>query len=175
MPSADFCAALTSLAVPLCPGVPGTAQTSRGKTTRLIYHPGPCWLRTSRPLARSSDRAGLVSGSCPSGRGFAPRFLQIPPRDDALALRQSFAAIKLDRGLPPPSWWPCSAHQKRGQPEGHPLAYSVTCERLLRLVRAEGTHVAASHGVVTFPHGARDTEGAGCRPGCLAEIWITVF
>ena len=27
------------------------------------------------------------SGSCPSGRDFAPRFLQTPPRDDALALR----------------------------------------------------------------------------------------
>jgi hypothetical protein len=33
------------------------------------------------------SRVGLVSGSCPSGRGFAPRFLQAPPRDDALALR----------------------------------------------------------------------------------------
>jgi hypothetical protein len=29
-------------------------------------------------------RVGLTSGSCPSGRGFAPRFLQNPP-DDALA------------------------------------------------------------------------------------------
>ena len=35
MPSADFCAAVTSLADPLSPGLPDTAQTSRGKTDRL--------------------------------------------------------------------------------------------------------------------------------------------
>jgi hypothetical protein len=28
-----------------------------------------------------------VASSCPSGRGFAPRFFQTSPRDDALALR----------------------------------------------------------------------------------------
>jgi hypothetical protein len=36
------------------------------------------------PLVR---RSRLRSGSCPSARAFAPRFLQTPPRDDALALR----------------------------------------------------------------------------------------
>ena len=35
MPSADFCAAVTGLADPLSPGLPDTAQTSRGKTYRL--------------------------------------------------------------------------------------------------------------------------------------------
>jgi len=30
---------------------------------------------------------GLVSAFYPSGRGFAPHFLQTPPRGDALALR----------------------------------------------------------------------------------------
>ena len=35
MPSADFCAAVTGLADPLSPGLPDTAQTSRGKTDRL--------------------------------------------------------------------------------------------------------------------------------------------
>src|SRR5881392_454307 len=44
-------------------------------------------MRTSRSLARSSDAVGLKSGSCPSARIFAPRFLQTPPHDDALALR----------------------------------------------------------------------------------------
>jgi hypothetical protein len=34
------------------------------------------------PLGQAS-----LSGSCPSGRGFAPRFLRTPPRNDALALR----------------------------------------------------------------------------------------
>src|ERR1035437_3030536 len=37
-----------------------------------------------RPLVPA---LGLLSGFCSSGRGFAPRFLQTPPRDDALALR----------------------------------------------------------------------------------------
>src|SRR5512144_1438807 len=46
-------------------------------------------------LARPAGSASL-SGSCPSSRGFAPRFLQTPSRDDALAFRQSFAAIGLD-------------------------------------------------------------------------------
>jgi hypothetical protein len=36
------------------------------------------------PLAR---RSRLLSGFCPSARTLAPRFLQIPPRGDALALR----------------------------------------------------------------------------------------
>jgi hypothetical protein len=36
------------------------------------------------PLAR---RSRLLSGFCPSARTFAPRFLQTPPHDDALALR----------------------------------------------------------------------------------------
>ena len=35
------------------------------------------------PLVRAH---GLVSGSCPSGRGFASGFLRTPPHDDALAL-----------------------------------------------------------------------------------------
>lgn len=45
------------------------------------------WLWTLRSHARSSSRVGLTSGFCSSGRGFAPRFLQTPPRGDALALR----------------------------------------------------------------------------------------
>ena len=37
-------------------------------------------------LADSSGTVCLVSGSCPWTRAFVPRFLQTPPRDDALAL-----------------------------------------------------------------------------------------
>ena len=33
------------------------------------------------------QRSRLLSGSCPSAHAFAPRFLQTPPHDDALALR----------------------------------------------------------------------------------------
>jgi len=46
---------------------------------------------TSRSVARSSSAVGLISGSCPSARVFAPRFLQTPPRGDALALRYHFS------------------------------------------------------------------------------------
>src|SRR5204862_1081303 len=42
-------------------------------------HPGRRWHRSWRSLARSSGRAGLMSSSCPSGRGFAPRFVRTPP------------------------------------------------------------------------------------------------
>src|SRR5208283_3280525 len=35
---------------------------------------------TSRPLVQ---RSRLISGSCPSTRTFAPRFLQTPPRGDS--------------------------------------------------------------------------------------------
>src|ERR1700676_2537290 len=38
-----------------------------------------------------------------------PRFIRTPPRDDALALRSPLA-IRLGRGLPPPSCRSCSAH-----------------------------------------------------------------
>jgi hypothetical protein len=37
----------------------------------------------------------LISGSCPSARVFAPRFLQTSPRDDALALRYHFSSIRM--------------------------------------------------------------------------------
>jgi hypothetical protein len=49
-------------------------------------------LATIGPLAR---RSGLRSGSCTWARVFAPRFLQTPPRGDALALRYHFTAIRL--------------------------------------------------------------------------------
>ena len=39
MPSADFCVAMTVVAVPLSPGMPDTAQTSRGKTYRFHRTP----------------------------------------------------------------------------------------------------------------------------------------
>ena len=124
--------------------MPDTAQTSRGKTDRFhrtpaeLTTPALGWPWTSRSFARSSGWVGLVSGSCPSGRGFAPRFLQTPPRDDALALRRSFAAIGLDRGLAPPTCQPCSAHQKRGRPDWPP---SRSCSLVLQLFQCCGSSV----------------------------------
>ena len=47
--------------------------------TRRIYHPDPRWLWTSQSAARSSGRAGLISGSCPSGP-FGPRLAAMPLR-----------------------------------------------------------------------------------------------
>ena len=44
------------------------------------------------PLAQ---RSRLRSGSCTLARAFAPRFLQTPPHDDALALRYHFTSIRL--------------------------------------------------------------------------------
>jgi hypothetical protein len=95
------------------PRIRGTTQTSRGKVDRLPrapaessaqafasaacwprlfqrsddWPPGQSWLWTSRSSARSSALRSLLSGSCPSGRGFAPHCLQTPPHDDALVLR----------------------------------------------------------------------------------------
>ena len=53
-----------------------------------------------------------MSGFCSSGRGFAPHFLQTPPRDDALVLHSSFTSIRLDRGLAPPNNRTCWAHDE---------------------------------------------------------------
>src|SRR4051812_37938028 len=73
-------------------------------------------MRTSRSVVRSSDPGCLVSGFCSSGRGFAPRFLQTPPRGDALALRSHFTSIRLCRGLAPPGYRTCSAHDPSDEP-----------------------------------------------------------
>src|SRR5579863_1768096 len=54
---------------------------------------------TSLSLASSSSAVGLISGSCPSARVFAPRFLQTPPRDDALALRYHFSPSGCEEDL----------------------------------------------------------------------------
>src|SRR6478672_2019333 len=70
---------------------------------------------TSRSVVRSSDLGCLISGFCSSGRGFAPRFLQTPPRGDALALRSHFTSIRLCRGLAPPGCRTCSAHNWAGR------------------------------------------------------------
>ena len=114
MPSADFCAAIRR-PFDLLSRFSDTAQTSRGKTNSLP-HPPPN-LRSAflvnmdfvvdRPLVR---RSRLISGSCSSVHAFAPRFLQTPPRDDALALRYPFTSTWLERGLSPPSCRSCPAH-----------------------------------------------------------------
>src|SRR6266852_4978166 len=86
MPSADFYAAIRAPCDALSPVAGTTAQTSRGKIDRLRRTPAGSTtpvldgrgLRGCLP-ARPAGKASL-SGSCPSGRGFAPRFFQAPPR-----------------------------------------------------------------------------------------------
>ena len=98
MPSADFCAAVTGLADPLSPGLPDTAQTSRGKTDRLGRIPAGFTLPAldgsglRDHAARSSGRVGLVSGSCSSGRGFCSTL----PSDPA-SRRRPCASLILHR------------------------------------------------------------------------------
>jgi hypothetical protein len=72
-----------------------------------------CWifcrfLTSSRSPYSPSCRSGLP-------RAFAPRFFRTRPRGiGALALRYAFTAIRLTRGLSPPSCRTCPAH--RGRP-----------------------------------------------------------
>ena len=82
-----------SLCGSLSPDLRDTMQVSRGKSDRLHRTPagftavdlGGYGLRY-HVLTRPAH-ACLLSGFCSSGRSFATRFLQTPPRDDALALR----------------------------------------------------------------------------------------
>jgi hypothetical protein len=77
----------------------GAWEASRGK---LSYRPcidagfikhSPLWMEdftVACPLVPAVPH--LVSGSCPSPRTFVPRFLQMPPREDTLALPLSFGS-----------------------------------------------------------------------------------
>ena len=157
MPSADFCAAIRR-PFDLLSRLSDTAQTSRGKTNSLP-HPPPN-LRSAplvdmdfvvdRPLVR---RSRLISGSCSSMHAFAPRFLQTPPRDDALALRYPFTSTRLGRGLPPPSCRPCPAHD----PSARSLRSLGRDDSVkLRFALSDGmTHELTSAGLT----GRQDDEG----------------
>ena len=65
---------------------------------------------TSSSHADSSDPRAYLSSSCPSARTFAPRFLQTPPRDDALALPYPSPPPRWERDFRPPSQPACPAH-----------------------------------------------------------------
>ena len=98
MPSADFCGAVREDCSTLSPGQ-DTPQISRGQlsyrpciSARCIKH-RPLWMEdftVACPLVPTVPH--LISGSCPSPRTFVPRFLQTPPRGDALALLLSFGS-----------------------------------------------------------------------------------
>jgi hypothetical protein len=74
------------------PSTPG-AEISRGKIAFILNRtpagfttPALDGIGVCDSHARSSCRVGSLSGSRPSGRGFAPRFFQTPAHGDALAL-----------------------------------------------------------------------------------------
>jgi hypothetical protein len=88
-------------------------------------------------LASSPGYGCLVCGSCLSGRDFAYSFLPTMPRDKAVAVRLVVPAIRINRGLAPPShpiittmngiapirrYAPCLAHQKKA-----PKPYRPKC------------------------------------------------
>src|ERR1035438_6214209 len=83
-------------------------QTSRGKFNRLQRATAGFTtsaldgygLRGHVPARPAPYASYLVD--CSSARVFAPRFLQTPPRGDALALRYHFSSVRLSRGLSPP-------------------------------------------------------------------------
>ena len=98
MPSADFCEVVREDGSALSPSQ-DTSQISRGQLSYrwcidagFIKH-SPLWMEdftVACPLVPTVPH--LVSGSCSSPRTFVPRFLQTPPRGDALALPLSFGS-----------------------------------------------------------------------------------
>jgi len=107
MPSADCC---TVVRVP--PGALSPLHRTRHSSPEVssaTFRAQPPDLRftplmdmdftVTRPLVR---RWRLVSGSYPSARTLAPRFLRTSSHDDALAVHRPFTSIRLGRGLAPP-------------------------------------------------------------------------
>jgi hypothetical protein len=92
MPSADFCREIRTPYDVLShevvtPGRPPEVSSTafRAPPPNLRFAPlMEMGFAKPGPLAQ---RSRLISGFCPSARTFAPRFLQTPPHDDALALR----------------------------------------------------------------------------------------
>src|SRR5437588_2417406 len=113
MPSADFC---TPVRRPRGPPSPESGTACRSpEVSSTAFHAQPPHLRSvplmdmdfavTCPLVRHSR---LVCGSCPSARVFAPRFLQTPPRGDALAVRYPS----------PPSGWDGTCTRKLSNMHG---------------------------------------------------------
>ena len=73
--------------------------------------------------AQSASR-GRLSGSCPSARSFAPRFLPTLGRPHAVALR-FVRCDQLTVGLAPTRVRPYRAHVKKGRPRDRPKTSSL--------------------------------------------------
>src|SRR6266853_1291113 len=93
-------------------------QTSPGKFDRLPRTPAGStamafdgfW--TSRLVARSSDQGCLISDFCSSGRGFAPHFLQTPPRGRCPCALLILHLHQVGWGLSPLSYRTCWTHNE---------------------------------------------------------------
>ena len=116
MPSADFCNAMGRSHGRLQSDM-DTLQISRGKTSILPHNP----LDLQHQVAVDMDFAlfcTLIHLKLPCiqflfvGSRFRYRFLQTPPRDDALASCLHFTSTRLCGGLAPPRHWACPAHRK---------------------------------------------------------------
>jgi len=115
IPAADFCPGVRrphDLLSPE-PGTPGRSPEVSLTAVRAQppdLRPVPLMDMGFAHLRSLARHSRLRSGSCSSARAFAHRFLQTPPRGDALAGRYPFTSIRLGRGLAPPSCQACSAH-----------------------------------------------------------------
>jgi len=87
-----------------------------------------------RPFGRKSfaaicplalGRLRLVSGSCSSAGGCAPRFLQRSPHGEPPCGSLGVPATRFPRGLAPPGPRSCWAHRKRAGPDGPALRVTV--------------------------------------------------
>ena len=90
-------------------------NTALHRTTAGFTSPEPWPSELRGPVPARPARRRLVSGSCSSARGFAPRFLPTVGRPSAVAVRFDQDGL-LSAGLAPARSRPCWAHQPRCPP-----------------------------------------------------------
>jgi len=96
------------------------------RTTAAFTLPDP-WPRELRAsLHARPDRHRLISGSCSSARGFAPRFLPTLGRPHAVALH-FVRCGQLTMGLAPTRLRPCWAHKENGRRDDRSAVFSTWC------------------------------------------------
>ena len=103
------------------PGPPPPSPTRHADPCAAPRTPAAAERSATAPMAAQADISLNVSHDASQpGKPARPRsvfrygFLQTTPRDDALAGRLPFTAIRLGGGLSPPPWQAGSAHEKRG-------------------------------------------------------------
>jgi hypothetical protein len=117
----------------LCQDAP---QISRGKpsyrlciSARFIKH-SHLWMEDFAVACQLVPTVPhLISGSCPSSRTFAPRFLQTPPHGDALALHLSFGSTHTWTG----GFHPQALRHARHTRPRSPALSSVRCSACIGL------------------------------------------